>query len=108
MSLKSDRQRVALASENLIARRKALHRKTDWLLEGFERWKPTLIVGGGLIAGFLIGRGTLSNATRSAISIASVSMALMRSSLGSMLLAKTFQSSPRPAAPVVDSGAGQR
>ena len=98
MSLRKDRMRVAIAAGNLIAQRRKLQGKTEWLLDGFERWRPVIIVGGGFVAGLLIGRGKLSDATRSAVSAASLSMALMRSSLGSMLLTKAFQGIPRPAA----------
>ncbi len=89
MSLKNDRQRVAVAAATLTARRYALQKKSDWLFDGFERWQPALLVGSGLIAGLFIGRGKLNNATRSVISAAGLSMAFMRSSLGSMLLART-------------------
>ena len=91
MSLKQDRQRVQLAARRLISQRRQLHRETQRLSDDFERYRPILIVGGGLIAGLLIGRGKLTDATRAVSSMAALGMSLMRSSLGTLMLSRTFR-----------------
>lgn len=91
MSIKNDRRRVRIASAQLLVKREEMHRRADWLASEFEHYRPALLVGGGLLAGFFLGRGKLSSATRSIVSAASVGMSLMRSSFGSMLLAKTLR-----------------
>ncbi len=96
MSLKKDRQRVQLAAKHLIAQRRQLHRQTQWLAEGLERFRPALLVGGGLIAGLLIGRGKLSDATRSVSAFAGLGMSLMRSSIGTIVLSRAFRASADP------------
>lgn len=96
MSLKDDRQRVRSASVNLIARRQKLKLKTEDLSDRFERWRPTLLVGGGFVAGLLMGRGRLRDVTRSVHSTASFGWSLIRSSAGSMLVARILQSRTRP------------
>lgn len=103
MSLKEKRQQVRIASAHLIAQRTRLRARTEWLGNKLEQWRPALLVGGGLIAGMLIGRGSFQKATRSVLSAASLGWALMRSSAGTLLLAKTLgphsKSDPQEAEP---------
>ena len=91
MSLKHDRERVRIAAAKLLEYRRQLHRQTQWLSDGFERYRPAILIGGGLIAGLLIGRGKLNDVTRSIVSAAGLGWTLMRSSIGTMLLARSFQ-----------------
>ena len=98
MSLKLDRQHVQRAARRLRVERRQLHRETRWLSDGFERVRPALLVGGGLLAGLLIGRGKLTDATRAVASIAGLGMTLMRSSIGTIVLSRTFRASAESAA----------
>lgn len=93
MSLKQDRQQVQWSARNLLAKRRQLHRQTQWLSDGFERFRPALLVGGGLITGLLLGRGKLTDATRTVASLAGLGMTLMRSSIGTIILSRTFRAS---------------
>ncbi len=98
MSQKQDRQRVQSAARRLRVQRRQLHRQTQGLSDGFERFRPALLIGGGLLAGVLIGRGKLTDATRAVASIAGLGMTLMRSSIGTIVLSRTFRASGESAA----------
>ncbi len=107
MSLKQERRLAGAAALNLISQRRALYRNTLSLREKFRRYRPAILVAGGLLTGVLLGRSKLQNATRSALSAAGLGISLMRSSLVSMLVAKAFESEPetdrQPTAPLTPS-----
>lgn len=98
MSLKLDRQHVQRAARSLSVQRRQLHRQTQELSDGFERFRPVLLVGAGLVAGLLVGRGKLTDATKAVASIAGLGMTLMRSSIGTIVLSRTFRASAESAA----------
>lgn len=101
MSLKNKRQQVQIAAARLQASRIRLHQRAQWLFDGLERYRPALLVGGGFAAGLMLGRGKLSDATRAIVSTAGLGLTLLRSSFGTMLLARTFQR-PRQSDPRAD------
>lgn len=107
-TLRRDRQHVRAAALRLIGARRQLHRQTSRLRERFDRYRPALVVGGGFLAGMLLGRNLFAKATRSAFSIASLGIGLMRSSLGSMLLARILrQGAPTAKAAVASTRTNQ-
>lgn len=98
--LKKDRQLVREAAMHLIAERGRFDRQTVRLREGFDRYRPALLLGGGFAMGVLLGRKQFVQATRSLASMTSLGFNLMRSSLGSMIVAATFRKAPRSSQPV--------
>ena len=100
MPRRKDLAIVRVAAGELIASRQALRRETTWLRDGFERYRPAILVGGGFVAGMLIGRKQFSSAARSIASTANLSLALLRSSLGSMLIAATVRKVSSPDSPL--------
>lgn len=93
--LTKERQLVRVAAIRLIDERRRFQQKTACVREGFDRYRPTILLGGGFVLGLVLGRKQLVQATRSIASIASVSIGLMKSSLGSMLVAATLGQTPR-------------
>ncbi len=92
--LHENRQRVRHAAARLSVERDRFKRQTAWLRDGFERYRPIILLGGGFGAGLLLGRSQLVQATRSIRSISSLGFGLMRSSLGSMLVAAALRGIP--------------
>ena len=94
-SLRKDRELVRKAAVRLIVEREQFNQHTTWLRECFDRHRPWILVGGGFGAGLLLGRKQFVQAARSILSITSLGFGLMKSSLGSMLVAATLRKTPR-------------
>lgn len=92
---RKDRRLVRDAATRLIIERGRFDQQTVYLRERFDRYRPAILLGGGLALGLLLGRKNFVQATRSALSIAGLGFGLMRSSLGSMLVAATLRKTPR-------------
>lgn len=92
--LRTDRQLVRDAALRVIGERQKFHRHATQLRDGYDRYRPVILLGGGFVAGFLIGRKQFPQAARSVFSMASLGFSLMRSSLGSMLIAATLRRIP--------------
>ena len=87
---------VRAAARELIVRRQGLRQQTTCLRDGFERYRPAILFGGGFVAGLLIGQQRFSSAVRSIASTANLGFVLLRSSLGSMLIAATLRKASSP------------
>lgn len=92
--LRTDRQLVRDAALRVIGERQKFHQHAAELRDGYDRYRPVILLGGGFAAGFLIGRKHFPQAVRSVFSMASLGFSLMRSSLGSMLVAATLRKIP--------------
>lgn len=88
--LRRDRQQVRDAAVRVIDARRQLQQQTSSLRERFDRYRPAILVGGGFLAGLVLGRKQFVHAARSAFTIASLGVGVARSALGSMLLATTL------------------
>lgn len=89
-NLTRDRQLVRNAAIRLTDERNRFRQQTAIFRVGFDRYRPVILLGGGFVIGLLLGRKQLAQATRSIASIASLSIGLMKSSLGSLLIATTL------------------
>ena len=89
-NLRRDRQHVRDAAMRAIDARGQLQRHTSGLRELYDRYRPAILVGGGLLAGLVLGRKQFVHAARSAFTIANLGIGVARSSLGSVLLATTL------------------
>ncbi|HMM66477.1 MAG TPA: hypothetical protein PKC03_06010 [Dokdonella sp.] len=87
MRLFRDRRRAQAAANTLILRRHQFREQSAWLHDGVERHQPAILVGGGLLAGWLLGRLSVVGAARRATTAMSLGATLMRSSLGPIVLA---------------------
>ncbi len=90
-SLRKNRQLVREAALRVIGERQKFHQQTAGMRDGLDRYRPAILLGGGFVGGFLIGRKQFAQAVRSMLSIANFGFALMRSSLASMLVAATLR-----------------
>lgn len=90
MRLFRDRQLAKIAADNLVRRRGKFRAQTAWLHDGVERHRPALLVGGGLMAGWLLGRLSVPGALRRVGTALSLGIALLRSPLGPLSLAVVF------------------
>ena len=84
------RQHVGDAATRAIDARRQLQRQTSGLRELYDRYRPAILVGGGLLAGLVLGRKQFVHAARSAFTIANLGIGVVRPSFGSMLLAATL------------------
>ena len=89
-----DRKLVRDAALRVIGERQKFQQHAAQLRDGYDRYRPVLLLGGGFATGFLIGRKHFPQAVRSILSMASLGFSLMRSSLGSMLVAATLRNIP--------------
>ncbi|MEO7012717.1 MAG: hypothetical protein ABI127_00295 [Dokdonella sp.] len=92
--LSKQREMVRDAALRVIDERRRFSLLTLRLRDGYERYRPGILLGGGFVAGFLLGRKQFAQAVRSVFSGANFGFALMRSSLGSMLIAATVRKVP--------------
>lgn len=87
MRLLRDRARAQQAAYRLVRRKQRFREQSAWVHDGVERHRPALLVGGGLLAGWLFARLSMGGAARKASSVLSLGTALLRSSLGPLVLA---------------------
>lgn len=87
MKLHRDRHMAALAAANLVLRKRQYQEHAGWLHQLALRYRPALLVGGGFLAGTLLGQARLGSATRKLGAAVSVASVVMRSALGPVLLA---------------------
>jgi hypothetical protein len=97
MSLRRDRKQVRVAAERLRALQAQLVGQTLLLRIGLERGRPFVIVGGGLIAGWLIGNRQRRQSVRALASLASLADAFMRSPIGPLAVSALSGRLRRPA-----------
>lgn len=87
MKLIHDRKRAQAAANTLVLRRQQFREQSAWVHDGVERHRPAILVGGGLLAGWLLGRLSVVGAARRATAAMSLGATLMRSSLGPIVMA---------------------
>lgn len=103
--VRKDRELVRAAALQLIRERDRFDQQTMRLRNRYDRYRPGVLLGGGFVIGLLLGRKQFLQATRSVLSITSLGFGLMKSSLGSMLVAATLRKTPantRSAVPAVE------
>lgn len=81
MKLSRERFLANLAAARLHTQREQLTGHLQFVRNRFESWRPAIIVGGGLLGGYLLGQRRVTRLASGVASLASVGIALMRTSL---------------------------
>jgi hypothetical protein len=107
VSLADDRRQVLVASKVLSLQRTRLHQRSAPLRDWVENHRATILVTGGFLSGLLLGRRQFASVASSIVSTANLGISLMRSSLASILLAKSIQEPARTTAEAETSAGPQ-
>ncbi len=84
MKLGEDREAVRRAEQRLAQTRVLYHESTHWLHGAITRHRAVGLVGGGILAGLILGRLPLAKAGRAALSIATLGLSVLKTPLGAM------------------------
>ena len=87
MKLSRDRMLANAAALRLLAKREQFSGRLQWLRGSVIRWQPAILVGTGLLGGYLVGQRHVTGLARSVVSVASLGFALMRTPLGPLAVA---------------------
>jgi energy-converting hydrogenase Eha subunit B len=90
MSLSRKRRIADDAAATLTAQRRQLSIRCSGLHGVFDRWRPSILVGGGLVGGYLLGKRQTARLASAAVSLASFGMAVMRTPLGPLAMSALF------------------
>jgi hypothetical protein len=97
MSLRRNREQVRAAASRLQARQAQLDERTVLLRNRFERYRPIMIVAGGLAVGWLLGKRRLRQSVQGLASLASLAFGFMRSSMGPLAVSALSRRLRNPA-----------
>ncbi|MBX3696243.1 MAG: hypothetical protein R3F08_17655 [Dokdonella sp.] len=97
MSLRRNREQVRAAADRLQLRQAQLDERTLLLRNRMERYRPIMIVAGGLSIGWLLGQRRLRRSVQGLASLASLAFGFMRSSIGPLAVSALSRRLGRPA-----------
>lgn len=82
MKLSRERANADAAAARLHTQRKQLSDCLQAIQSRIEPWRPSILVGGGLLGGYLLGQRQVARLASGLTSLASAGFALMRTPLG--------------------------
>lgn len=87
MRLSRERVLADAAATRVFAQREKVSGHLQTIQHRVMPWRPALIIGSGLIGGYLLGQRQIARLARGATSLASMGIALMRTPIGPLAIA---------------------
>lgn len=86
MKIDRDKAAIILAEQNLRRAKAKYHADAEHIAEKIRRQRPAYLIGGGLLAGVIVGRLPVIRLTQTLLSTFSLGASLARTPIGTMII----------------------